>query len=204
MEDRVADTGLARTCLWSARQDSSFLHPRRVRPPRLPPALSGAVRCLLSRPNLREDKADHGGVVDASVNTRGHKHDERTGSKYPLRAYPNNPAALRGCLKRVQSSRRSDVGQALRVMNHEARIISQRPKRPGMATAGTTVAPSQTWRPANQVLPTGGSQRYPLCAAHRVRVADAPPRSAPMAYHVPLLPHVATGWELGAGPCGPA
>ncbi len=111
---------------------------------------------------------------------------------------------LRGCLKRVQSSRRSDVGQALRVMNHEARIISQRPKRPGMATAGTTVAPSQTWRPANQVLPTGGSQRYPLCAAHRVRVADAPPRSAPMAYHVPLLPHVATGWELGAGPCGPA
>ena len=106
---------------------------------------------------------------------------------------------LRGCLKRVQNASRGNDGQALTVMIHDAQSIPQRPKRPGMATAGTAVASSQAWRPVNQVPPTGGSQRYSLCAAHRMRLADAPPRSAPMADHVPLLPHLAAGWGPGSG-----
>ena len=77
-------------------------------------------------------------------------------------------------------------------MNHDTQSISQRPERPGMAAVGIAASTSQAWRAATEVLAAGGGQRYPLCTADQVHVADAPPRSASMADHVPLLPRLAT------------
>ena len=77
-------------------------------------------------------------------------------------------------------------------MNHDSQSISQRPERPGMAAVGIAASTSQAWRAATEVLAAGGGQRYPLCSADQVRVADAPPRSASIADHVPLLPRLAT------------
>lgn len=48
----------------------------------------------------------------------------------------------------MQYSPRDDGWETSRVMNHEAQILSERPKRPGMATAGIAVASSQAWGPA--------------------------------------------------------
>ncbi len=107
-------------------------------------------------------------------------------------------AQLRKCLKTVLSSSWSACMGAAKVVFHEQREISKRPERPRMETAGTVDASSQWSRPANQVPGQRGGERYSLRVAHRVFMADAPTRPAPVADHFPLLPHVASGRDHGA------
>ena len=106
-------------------------------------------------------------------------------------------AYLRGCLKTdLSCSWREDCG-ASKVAFHEQAELSKRPERPTIAATRTTVASSQTGRPTNQVPSSGGDERYSLCVAHRVRVADAPSRPTSLAHDIPLLPHLAARWNLG-------
>ena len=105
---------------------------------------------------------------------------------------------LRKCLKSVPgSSSNVDMG-APKVVFHEQREISKRPERQGMATLGTVAACSKTSRPTDQIPAQGGGERYSLCVAHRMRMANAPSRPASVAHHVPLLPHMASRWDHGA------
>ena len=108
------------------------------------------------------------------------------------------PLGLRKCLKSVfGSSSNIDMG-APKVVFHEQREISKRPERQRMAILGTVAACSQTSRPADQIPAQGGGERYSLCVAHRMRMANAPSRPASVAHHVPLLPHMASRWDHGA------
>ena len=105
---------------------------------------------------------------------------------------------LRKCLKSVLGSGSNvDMG-APKVVFHEQREISKRPERQRMATLGTVAACSQTSRPTDQIPAQGGGERYSLCVAHRMRMANAPSRPASVAHHVPLLPHMAWRWDYGA------
>ena len=105
---------------------------------------------------------------------------------------------LRKCLKSVLGSGSNvDMG-APKVVFHGQREISKRPERQRMATLGTVAACSQTSRPADQIPAQGGGERYSLCVAHRMRMANAPSRPASVAHHVPLLPHLAWRWDHGA------
>ena len=105
---------------------------------------------------------------------------------------------LRKCLKSVLGSGSNvDMG-APKLVFHEQREISKRPERQRMATLGTVAACSQTSRPADQIPAQGGGERYSLCVAHRMRMANAPSRPASVAHHVPLLPHLAWRWDHGA------
>ena len=107
-------------------------------------------------------------------------------------------SSLRKCLKSVLGSGSNvDMG-APKVVFHEQREISKRPERQRMATLGTVAACSQTSRPADQIPAQGGGERYSLCVAHRMRMANAPSRPASVAHHVPLLPHLAWRWDHGA------
>ena len=81
---------------------------------------------------------------------------------------------------------------------HEQREISKRPERQRMAIPGTVAACSQTSRPVDQIPAQGGGERYSLCVAYRMRIANAPSRPASVAHHVPLLPHMAWRWDHGA------
>ena len=105
---------------------------------------------------------------------------------------------LRKCLRSVFGSGSNvDMG-APKVVFHEQREISKRPERQRMATLGTVAACSQTSRPADQIPAQGGGERYSLCVAHRMRMANAPSRPASVAHHIPLLPHMASRWDHGA------
>ena len=105
---------------------------------------------------------------------------------------------LRKCLKSILGSGSNvDMG-APKVVFHEQREISKRPERQRMATLGTVAACSQTSRPADQIPAQGGGERYSLCVAHRMRMANAPSRPASVAQNVPLLPHLAWRWDHGA------
>ncbi len=105
---------------------------------------------------------------------------------------------LRKCLKSVLGSGSNvDMG-APKLVFHEQREISKRPERQRMATLGTVAACSQTSRPADQIPAQGGGERYSLCVAHRMRMANASSRPASVAHHVPLLPHLAWRWDHGA------
>ena len=106
--------------------------------------------------------------------------------------------SLRKCLKSVLGSGSNvDMG-APKLVFHEQREISKRPERQRMATLGTVAACSQTSRPADQIPAQGGGERYSLCVAHRMRMANAPSRPASVAHHIPLLPHMASRWDHGA------
>ena len=131
------------------------------------------------------------GVHDIEVSATG----SNTGS-YSIAV--SRAKDLRKCLKSVLgSSRNVDMG-APKVVFHEQREISKRPERQRMATLGTVAACSQTSRPADQIPAQGGGERYSLCVAHRMRMANAPSRPASVAHHVPLLPHLAWRWDHGA------
>ena len=82
--------------------------------------------------------------------------------------------------------------------------LSQRPQRPRMATAGTPVAAAQTGWSADHLPQTGDRQCHPLRVAHRLLLEDAAPRPTTLAHRLPLLPHLASGRELAAGPRHPA
>ena len=105
--------------------------------------------------------------------------------------------ALRGCLKTDLSCSWREDCRASKVAFHEQAELSKRPERPTMAATRTTAASSQTGRPTNQVPASGGDERYSLCVAYRVRVADASSRPASLAHHIPLLSHLAARWDLG-------
>ena len=104
---------------------------------------------------------------------------------------------LRGCLKTDLSCSWREDCRASKVAFHEQAELSKRPERPTMAATRTTAASSQTGRPTNQVPASGGDERYSLCVAYRVRVADASSRPASLAHHIPLLSHLAARWDLG-------
>ena len=111
---------------------------------------------------------------------------------------PMGADAFRKCLKSVLGSGSNvDMG-APKVVFHEQREISKRPERQRMAILGAVAACSQTSRPADQIPAQGGGERYSLCVAHRMRMANAPSRPASVAHHVPLLPHLAWRWDHGA------
>ena len=105
--------------------------------------------------------------------------------------------SLRGCLKTDLSCSWREDCRASKVAFHEQAELSKRPERPTMAATRTTAASSQTGRPTNQVPASGGDERYSLCVAYRVRVADASSRPASLAHHIPLLSHLAARWDLG-------
>ena len=105
--------------------------------------------------------------------------------------------SLRGCLKTDLSCSWREDCRASKVAFHEQAELSKRPERPTMAATRTTAASSQTGRPTNQVPASGGEERYSLCVAYRVRVADASSRPASLAHHIPLLSHLAARWDLG-------
>ena len=104
---------------------------------------------------------------------------------------------LRGCLKTDLSCSWREDCRASKVAFHEQAELSKRPERPTMAATRTTAASSQTGRPTNQVPASGSDERYSLCVAYRVRVADASSRPASLAHHIPLLSHLAARWDLG-------
>ena len=105
--------------------------------------------------------------------------------------------SLRGCLKTDLSCSWREDCRASKVAFHEQAELSKRPERPTMAATRTTAASPQTGRPTNQVPASGGDERYSLCVAYRVRVADASSRPASLAHHIPLLSHLAARWDLG-------
>ena len=113
------------------------------------------------------------------------------------RAIVGDPDGLRGCLKTDLSCSWREDCRASKVAFHEQAELSKRPERPTMAATRTTAASSQTGRPTNQVPASGGDERYSLCVAYRVRVADASSRPASLAHHIPLLSHLAARWDLG-------
>ena len=85
-----------------------------------------------------------------------------------------------------------------KVVFHEQTEISKRPEGQRVGTPGTVAACSQNNRSANQVPTSRGGERHSLRVAHRVRMADAPSRPAPVAHHIPLLPHMASRRDHGA------
>ena len=109
---------------------------------------------------------------------------------------------LRGCLKTECDSHCREDSETPKVVFHDQAEISKRSERSGMATTGAAATTSQNNRPANKISASGGSERYSLCVALRVRVADAPSRPPPLANRVPLLSHVETGWDVGADTWG--
>ena len=124
-----------------------------------------------------------------------YSHGTGTGTEGGL--FPPAEALLRGCLKTDLSCSWREDCRASKVAFHEQAELSKRPERPTMAATRTTATSSQTGRPTNQVPASGGDERYSLCVAYRVRVADASSRPASLAHHIPLLSHLAARWDLG-------
>ena len=155
---------------------------------------SGGPGCdeKMQMPTVEENQDLEGKLFETLWMTGCHQRSASRPSKKERRQY------LRKCLKSVLGSGSNvDMG-APKVVFHEQREISKRPERQRMATLGTVAACSQTSRPADQIPAQGGGERYSLCVAHRMRMANAPSRPASVAHHIPLLPHMASRWDHGA------